>query len=66
MGSKGGAAEVPRPPIAEMGGNPGRKVPEDRLAAVEEEVGAVVAAADAGKSPNYTLFRWFQIGSAVS
>ena len=46
--SRGGAAEHPRPPLAEMGGNPGRKVLEVPRAA-EEEVGAG-AAADAGKS----------------
>ena len=33
-------AEDPRPPLAEMGGNPGRKVLEVRIAAAEEEAGA--------------------------
>ena len=32
-------AEDPRPPLAEMGGNPGRKALEVRIAAVEEEAG---------------------------
>ena len=41
--SKGGAAIHPRPPLAEMGGNPGRRVLEVPRAA-EEEVGAAGAA----------------------
>lgn len=65
-GSRGRAAKDPLLPLAEVDGNPGRKVLEVRRAAVEEEVGAAVAAADAGKNPHSALFRQFQIRSAVS
>jgi len=46
--SRGRAAKHPLPPLAEMDGNPRRRVLEVRRAAEEEEVGAAAADADKG------------------
>jgi len=61
--SRGGAAIHPRPPLAEMGGSPGRRVLEVPRAA-EEEVGAA-GAADVDKAHD-AFSKLIQISSAVS